>query len=333
MGVAQLQPSWEVCRTQSAAGSTPTSCQQVGDADPAPPGVADQAATDLVAHAVEGDPGLGDLSGDEVGVAQGELAVHHAVDADRPLLRLDGGLRDGRVDQVEVLVGCLPRGDAGQAHRRGRRRLGTGHSRQPQQPAADLDVATTGPHEASRQRDPDRGHTHGNSHHDEDAALGGLEVGAALFAVEGIGQRRVHGHPGHQPHQHRQHVDQPGAALQGDGKQAHGGQREPHREGTPPRLLGQRPGQREGTQEEEQDAGDERRLVVVAEDVDRLFGHGAGSDPDDHLGDRDHGRLADRQHHRGRIARRQSGEPGKDSGQPPRRTTSGHPAIVSRARA
>ena len=62
--------------------------------------------------------------------------------------------------------------------------------------------------------------------------------------------------------------------------------------------------------------------------VDRLLGHGAGGEPDDHLGDRDHGRLADRQHHRGRIARRQPGEPGEDAGERPRRTTSGHASIV-----
>ena len=76
--------------------------QQVGEPDAAPPGVADQVAADRVGHAVEGDPGLGDLPVHQVGVGQRDLPVDHAVDPQRPVLRLDGGYDDRGVDPVEA---------------------------------------------------------------------------------------------------------------------------------------------------------------------------------------------------------------------------------------
>ena len=101
-GVPQVQPSSEVCRTASASGLRPGLRQDVGEPDAAPPGVADQVAADRVGHAVEGDPGLGELPVHEVGVGQRDLPVDLAVDAQRPVLRLDGRYDDRGVDPVEV---------------------------------------------------------------------------------------------------------------------------------------------------------------------------------------------------------------------------------------
>ena len=114
-GVAQVQPSSEVCSTQSASSETPRLGEQVGERTPLHQALPIRLAADLVAHAVERHPRLGQPAVDQVGVAEGQLAVDHAVDPQRPLLRLDRGHRDRRVDQVEVLVGRLPRRDARQA--------------------------------------------------------------------------------------------------------------------------------------------------------------------------------------------------------------------------
>ena len=55
--------------------------EQLGDAHAAPPGVADQRPADGVRDAVEGDPGLRELAGQQVLVGQRHLPVDHAVDA------------------------------------------------------------------------------------------------------------------------------------------------------------------------------------------------------------------------------------------------------------
>ena len=153
--------------------------QQVRDAYAAPAGVADQAAADLVAHAVEGDPRLGHLARDQVGVGQRQLAVDETVDPQRPLLRLDGRLRDGRVDQVEVLVGRLPGRDARHPEGRRRRRLPAGDARDAEQPAAGLDMPTTGTDEAAGDGDPHRGHRDRAGDHQEHPSLVRLELGTA----------------------------------------------------------------------------------------------------------------------------------------------------------
>ena len=119
-GVPQVQPSCEVCSTASAPACDPGLGEQLADEYAGPPGVADQVAADLVRHAAQGDPGLGELAVDQVLVAEGQLLVDHPVDAQLQ----SGGEIDGRgqrgVDDVEVVVRRAPRAEAG--HARGRHR-------------------------------------------------------------------------------------------------------------------------------------------------------------------------------------------------------------------
>ena len=118
----QVQPSSEVWSTASASDG-PGLLEQIGDAHPAPPGVADQVATDRVGDAAQRHPGLGELAGEQVRVGQHDLA------STIPWMRSchsSGsivGYGEGGVDPVEVVVGRPPRRDARPA--RSARRRGT----------------------------------------------------------------------------------------------------------------------------------------------------------------------------------------------------------------
>ena len=155
-GVPQVQPSSEVWSTASAPSWTPASAQQVGDADAAPPGVADQVAADLVGHAVEGDPGLRAPTGEQLVVGQLHLVVDHAVDPQPPVARLDRRHHDRGVDQVEVVVRRLPRTDALEPDPRARRDRRLGDAGEPQQPAGLLHVPAAGADHPADARDHDR---------------------------------------------------------------------------------------------------------------------------------------------------------------------------------
>ncbi len=131
---------------------TPASASRSRDPDPAPPGVADQVAADLVGDTVEGDPGLGDLSVEQVLIGQRDLLVDHPVDPQLPVLGVDGGRHDGRTDLVEINVRRPPREPGRPRQRRGGRR-GTLGDRQLQQAPDRLDLPPSATEEIAEARE------------------------------------------------------------------------------------------------------------------------------------------------------------------------------------
>ena len=205
-------------------------------------------------------------AGDQVGVAEGQLAVDHAVDAQRPLLRLDGGLRDGRVDQVEVLVGRLPRArcrpgrprcSAGAWRRvtpgmRSSRRL-TSTCRRPAptsrpataMPTAATDTAPATMRKTRRSRDSRSGRPRPRSR----ASV------SAECSVTQVSRPTATGRASTAPAPRWLRTAARPTPASG----------EPDEQRPVPAAAGQQPRQREAAQEEEEDDADEERLVEVAE--------------------------------------------------------------------
>ena len=335
-GVPHVQPSCEVCSTASAPVLEPELGEQVRQPYAAPPGVADQRPADRVGHTVEGHPCLGDLPLHQVVVGQHDLAIDHPVDPQLPLVRVDGGRDQGGVDQVELLVRGAPRRDPVDAQRDPGRLHRRGDSRQPQQPSRLLDLAAALPQRPAGGGDPHGGHHH-QAGADEEAAARRPGVGllgrggSALGRAERVGQDREAQHPGHEADEDRQQVAEPGLVLHRD---RHAGQHREHPEqqhGQPPRTPGQPARPREEQPQDDEEDHDQERLVVVSEDLDRPFRHRTRGEPDDQLGDGDHGRLADGHHHRHEVARRQAGETRHQPRQPPGVPRGPHPLILPQA--
>ncbi len=82
--------------------------QHLGDLDPTPPGVADQIAAHRIGHTVERDPVLGELARRQRLVGQFQFLVDQPVDAQHVFVRGDRRQGDGRVDQIELVIGSAP---------------------------------------------------------------------------------------------------------------------------------------------------------------------------------------------------------------------------------
>ena len=120
-----------------------------------PPGVADEIPTHLVRDAAQRDPGLGQLAVDQVLVAEGQLPLDHAVDAQLPVRGRDRRRGQGGVDEVEVAVRRTPGLDPGDAEVRTHGDLAVPH-REPQQPACLLGVASAAARRTVRRRSAPR---------------------------------------------------------------------------------------------------------------------------------------------------------------------------------
>ena len=249
-------------------------------------------------------------AGDEVVVGQHQLAVDHPVDAQPPVLGLDRRHRDGGVDEVEVVVGRLPRRESAQPDRRRGRRAGDGDAVEAQQPPALHDVAPA----ARRPRrpasptptaaTPSTPATIRKTRRSRDSSSGlGRRPSAAARSGRAAAATQVT-----RPTSDRDHVDRTGAPLQQDrdGRRPRPAPATPAG-AAPTSVRASTPASANMRQQEDQHA----QPPAAACPADRRrrwpLGDRPGREPDDQLGDRDHGRLADGEHHRHRIARRQAG--------------------------
>ncbi len=91
----------------------PGQLQDIAQPDTGPLGVADQAATDLVADARDGHVLLEQGQAHELGEGQRRLAVDQAVDAQGPRGGIHVGHEQRGIDAVELVVGDDQRGQAG----------------------------------------------------------------------------------------------------------------------------------------------------------------------------------------------------------------------------
>ena len=153
----------------------------------------------------------------------------------------------------------------------------------------------------------------------------GTSVGPAIVTAQALGEDGQAQDPGHEAHDDRQQVGGPGARLRRDRDAGQDGDRCQQGHRLPPRPARQPPGPGEQQGEHDEEHDDQERLVVGAEDADGPLDDRSRRETDDHLGDRDDRRLADRHHHRHEVAGGEAGRAGDDAGQPP-----GVPGVLTR---
>ena len=313
--------------TASAPGLHAGLGQQVLEAYAAPPGVADQVTADGVGHAVQRHPHLAALPVEQVGVGQRDLAFDHPVDPKRPVLRSDRRRAERGVDPVEAAHRRLPRLDAGQPH------LGTGRDRrggdagQLQGLPRGVDRTSVPPGVPADRTDDEGAQPDARGQQQEPPLRVGVTVG---LRPQLSGEHGQAAEPREQPdHDGQEPADRCAELRLVRDQPDHPEDHEAADRGARPRP-GQHPEGREEQQQDEEDPGDQQRLVLVADQPDRLLREVPGGQADDELGHLGDGVPPQAQQRRGQQTGRQTRHTGEDAGERPEPSRP-HALIVARA--